>query len=339
MNTVAVVAEPQYYLVRTTPDLVERGIVGVGWSDFNFAEIANAEETIRQINADYGIGRWGNQIRRFYQIVGEDVIVAPLPYTVAIGRATGGLFFDQAQYNNDRANQRRVNFPRNADGGLLTFARTSFSEAFQRRLRVQGMTVNDLGEFRDEIREALASLDSGTPYAWSNRLLEEVAKRQNSFKEKLLENIRSGKTNLKTGGTGLEDLVRELLTIEGYKAEVLSKRRFGGFADADVQASRSDRCAAVDLLVQVKHHQGYSDEHGIRQLEEVRRVHPGEYDDHRRVFLTSASVSEELKKKAETMDIAVIDGLELVDWIGEHIEKLSEKTKLALGIYEVPAVI
>lgn len=333
------VAEPKYYLVRTIPALIQRDIVGVGWSDFNFAEIGDAEETIRQINADYGIGRWGNQIRRFYQIAECDVVVAPLPYSVAIGRATGDLFFDQDHYNDDRANQRRVHFPRNTEGSLLTVPRASFSEAFQRRLRVQGMTVNDLGEFRDEIQKALGSLEGGTSYHWSNRLLEAVAERQKGFKEKLLENIRSGKTNLETGGVGLENLVHELLTIDGYKAEVLSKRQFGGFADADVQASRSDRCAAVDLLVQVKHHQGYSDEYGIRQLEEIRRVHPGEYDDHRRVFLTSASVNEELKQKAETLDIAVIDGPELVDWIAEHIERLSKPTKLALGIYEVPAVL
>jgi restriction system protein len=133
--------------------------------------------------------------------------------------------------------------------------------------------------------------------------------------------------------------VCELLTLEGYKARVLSKQHFASFADADIHASRSDRCASVNLLVQVKHHQGYSDAHGIHQLQEIQNAHRGEYDDHQRVFVTSAAVSEDVLKEAAKACITVIGGMELADWISEHIDKLSKETKLALGIYEVPAVI
>jgi restriction system protein len=328
-----------YYLVRTIPELVEQGIVGVGWVDFHFNEIGNAEETIRQIEEQYSIGRRGNQIRRFFEIAEGDVVVAPIPNSVAIGRATGGLFFDKTYYEQDRANQRRVTFPKDQEGRVISIPRSSFSEAFQRRLRVQGMTVNDLGEFADEIQAALSSLEQGSAYTWVNQLAAKIDEQQDTFKKKLLANIQSGKTNLLTGGAGLEHLVSELLTIEGYKTRVLPKQQFKSFADADVLASRIDRCASVNLLIQVKHHQGYSDVHGIRQLQEIRSAHPGEYDDHQHVFVTSASVSEELLKEAEKGCIQVIDGLELADWIGEHIDKLSHKTKQSLGIYEVPAVI
>ncbi|HWY50673.1 MAG TPA: restriction endonuclease [Chthoniobacterales bacterium] len=265
--------------------------------------------------------------------------MAPIPYAVAIGKATGGLFFDQTYYDKDRANQRSVAFPRKEDGRVICIPRSSFSEAFQRRLRVQGMTVNDLGEFGDEIQAALTSIEKGTDHSWVNQLHEEIGRQQSEFKRKLLTNIQSGKTNLRTGGIGLENLICELLTIEGYKARVFSKRHFGSFADADVQASRSDRCASVHLLLQVKHHQGFSDAHGIDQLKEIQKAHEEEYDDHQRVFVTSASVSEEVLKAALEADITVIGGLELADWISEHIEKLSKETKLMLGIYEVPAVV
>lgn len=332
-------SEPKYYLVRTNADLVERGIVGVGWSDFHFDATGSAQEAIRQIDASYGVGRWGNQIRRFFDIAEGDLVVAPVPYAVAIGRATGGLFFDQAYYDRDRANQRRIAFPRHEQGRVVTIPRSSFSEAFQRRLRVQGITVNDLGEFGDEIQEAFTSIEQGTVHSWTNRLHEEIGRQQGEFKKKLLTNIQSGKTNLLTGGAGLENLVCELLAIEGYKARVLSKRHFGSFADADVQASRSDRCASVQLLLQVKHHQGYSDAHGIHQLQEIQNAHQGEYEDHQRVFVTSASVSEEVLKTAVDAGITVIGGIELADWISEHIDRLSKETKLALGIYEVPAVV
>ena len=331
--------EPNYYLVRTTPDLVTRGIVGVGWSELNFAEIGDAEEAIRQIDKVYGIGRRANQIRRFFHIAEGDVIVSPVPYAVAVGRATGGLFFDQAYYDNDRVNQRRVTFPRDENGHVITVPRNAFSEAFQRRLRVQGMTINDMGEFRQEIEAATSSLERGTDHSWTNHLLNEVEKQREEFRKKLLANIQYGKTNLQTGGVGLENLVCELLTADGYQAQVLSKQHFQSFADADVKASRTDRCASVNLLVQVKHHQGYSDDYGIRQLEEIQHAHQSEYDEYERVLVTSASVGNGVLEKAEKAGITVIGGAELVGWIGEHIEKLSKTTKLALGIYEVPAVL
>ena len=331
---------PNYYLVRTIPELVERGIVGVGWVDFRFNEIPDAETAIQTITTEWGSARrWGNQIRRFYAIAEGDIVVAPIPYAVAIGKATGGLFFDPAYNDADRANQRRVDFPRNQEGRVIAIPRTSFSEAFQRRLRVQGMTVNDLGEFADEIKSAMASLEHGSNYSWVNQIHEEISRQRENFRLKLLANIQSGKTNLQTGGTGLENLVRELLEAEGYNAHVLSKRHFESFADADVQASRSDRCTVVKLFVQVKHHQGFSNEGGIRQLEEIRQAHAGEYDDHEHVFVTSASVTEELRKAAEKSGVTVIAGPELADWISDHIGNLSQETKLALGIYEVPAVV
>jgi len=78
------------YLVRSSADLIDKSIVGIGWSDHIFADKSDAEEAIA---ADYGVGRWGNQIRRFFAIRDDDLIVAPLPYSVAIGRATGSISF------------------------------------------------------------------------------------------------------------------------------------------------------------------------------------------------------------------------------------------------------
>jgi restriction system protein len=332
-------SEPHYYLVRSNPDLVEQGLVGVGWSDFNFAEIAEPDEAIDQINNAYGVGRNANQIRRFFNIAPDDVIVAPLPYSVAIGRATGGLVYSEAHFKNDEANQRRVSFPRDAEAHVVTVPRSSFSEAFQRRLRVRGMTVNDLSEFADEIQEALVSLARGENHHWQNHFLRQVSQQREQFKSKLLDNIQSGRTNLLTGGAGLENLVRELLTIEGYKARVLSKQQFGSFADADVLATRTDRIASVQLLVQVKHHQGQTGAYGVHQLQEIAKAHAGEYNDHKRVMITSGAISPELATEAENAGVTVIGGTELVDWIAEHIDRLASETKFALGIYEVPAVL
>ena len=331
--------EPRCYLVRTIPELVEQNLVGVGWVDFPFCELKDAEEAIAEIDDAYGIGRYGNQIRRFFAITEGDWIIAPLPYSIAIGRATGGMYFNQRYYDADRANMRRVIFSRDAEGRLITVPRDSFSEAFQRRLRVMGMVVNDLGEFVDEIRTALENIDRGEDYSWLHQLSAEKERQHALFRKNLLENIQSGRTNLRTGGSGLEKLVCELLRVDGYDARVLSKRHFGSFADADIQASRSDRWSNVRLLVQVKHHQGYSNAHGLNQLREIKQAHQGEYDDHQPVFLTSASVSDELRHQALKDGITVLDGSELADWIGQSIERLDRGIKEILGIYEVPAVL
>lgn len=327
------------YLVRTIPELIERSIVGIGWSDHDFSSHPDAESAIKAIDSDYGIGRWGNQIRRFFDIQEGDIIVAPLPYSVAIGRATGSRFSDPSYYNQDRLNQRKVAFPRDSEGRLITCPRNDFSEAFQRRIRVRGMTVNDLSEFGDEITRALVAAEEGNDFSWSHQIAEEVTKREDAFKVELLSNIQSGKTNLQTGGIGLEYLVRELLTLDGYQAVVLSKRALGGFADADVKASRTDRCASIEILVQVKHHQGFSGDYGIQQLLEIRKEATSVYSTHELVFLTSASVSAELLEQAIAADITVIDGDGLVGWIAEKIDVLSEQTKRMLGICEVPSIV
>lgn len=327
------------YLVRTDADLVEKSLVGVGWSELDFASMKDAEEAVKAVDGCYGIGRNANQIRRYFAIQEGDLIVATLPYSVAIGRATGGQIHDPAYYEADKVNQRRVVFPFSKDGSVAKIPRDSFSEAFQRRLRVRGMTVNDLGEFRQEITDAYEKVSAGKDYSWSLQMAEKAEEASKAFKDKLLQNIKSGRTNLQTGGVGLEHLVKELLQCEGYKAGVLSKRAFPGFADADVKASRSDPCKAVNLLVQVKHHQGFTHEYGLAQLEEIRNHKLPEYDDYDLVFCTSAATSDEFRERAALSDVTVIDGSALVDWIALQIDHLSPETKNSLGICEVPTVL
>ncbi len=322
------------YLVRTNPDLVEKSIVGVGWSWLDFSIMQDADEAVEAAQAR----RNANQIRRFFAIQEGDLIVATLPYAVAIGRATGGLFHDPAFEDADTANQRRVVFPRDANGEVVKLPRAAFPEAFQRRLRVRGMTVNDLEEFRVDILEAYKNVSSGKDYSWTLVMEEKALKATEAFKKTLLSNIQTGRTNLETGGVGLEYLVKELLEKEGYQAEVLSKRAFPGFADADVKASRVDPCATVNLLVQVKHHGGFTNEHGLSQLEEIRKCDLPEYSDHQLVFCTSASTSKAFLERAEALNVTVIDGASLVDWIAQRIDDLSPESKNCLGICEVPTV-
>lgn len=327
------------YLVKTLPELAEKSVVGVGWSDHNFAELCDAETVIKEVDKDYGIGRWGNQIRRFFRINDGDVIVVPLQGSLMIGRSSGAIFFDADYKDRDRANQRNVDFPKDKNGKNVRIPREEFSERFQRRLRVRGMTINDLTEFKTELLAALESVEKGKYFTWENRISNEAYHLELEFKRKLFENICNGKTNLKAGGIGLENLVEELLELDGYEAKILSKRTFQGYADADIKASKVDKIVNIDLLIQVKHHYGYSGEYGINQLLEIRKYVDSSYSNYQMVFITSALVTEELLKYAHKENVKVIDGRELVDWITEKIDELSIESKAILGICEAPRLV
>lgn len=326
----------RYYLVRTGREFVNKDIVAIGWSWVNFTEYANANEIIAKIGKH--IGRYGNQIRRFIAIKEGDVVIVPLPQSVAIGISTNEMVYS-AENQNDRANQKRVKFFKDVNGKPLIIPRVSFSEAFQRRLRVQGITVNDLGEFKTQIEQKLLEFESGQILSLNDKASSEFEHLENVFKKTLLRNIQHGKINFQTGGVGLEELVTELLVADGYTAEILSKQAFLGKADADIKASKSDKVSETNILVQVKHHHGITSSWGVEQLKAIRTIEQKkDYSYFQLVLITSGAVSESLRKDAADNNITVIDGEELVDWIFDSINKLSDETKIKLGICEVPQI-
>ncbi len=154
-----------------------------------------------------------------------------------------------------------------------------------------------------------------------------------SWQDQLLKNIRNGKTNLEAGGRGLEKLIKCLLDLEGYKAEILSKRRFKDLGDADIEANRSDFFGDHQrLLVQVKHHSGQSDAWGAQQLTAILETEKKVFAEHRLVLVTTADASPELVEFCEQQDVILITGVELVKWIYEHIDRVPLEWRALLGI-------
>jgi restriction system protein len=231
----------------------------------------------------------------------------------------------------DLSNQRRVDYLR-VKGSVVFVPRYELSEGLQRRLRVRGTTVSDLYEFGEEI-ETLFDKEN---FGWLSRFEKAQKDLISAFKTKLLQNLREGNTNLEAGGVGLEYLVRELLEIEGYQAQVLSKRAFSEFADADIRASRADRFGEINLLVQVKHHTGITDTWGAKQLAEIHRQQPTKYPDYKLVLVSTAEASDELREMCEKQDIILFTGSDLASWIFEAIPKLDPKTRIKLGMSNVP---
>lgn len=114
--------------------------------------------------------------------------------------------YSDSAYDQDLANQRRVTY-RYDNGKLLLIPRSDLSEGLQRRLRVRGNVVANLFEFKEEINRIFGRQS----YSYSQEMQIADQQEMARLKRRLLANIQGGKTNLQTGGIGLENLVCELM--------------------------------------------------------------------------------------------------------------------------------
>lgn len=325
-------SEPKTYLARSPYELVDLGQVGYGWPQINFSEAGTLDElvsTFRERNIN--VGRQLNQIKRFYSIKAGDIIVVPLPHTIAIGYATGAKSYEPGiEYGENRIS---VNFLRHDNGSIVRISRSDLTGAFSSRLKIR-MTVVSLAEFKDEVLAVIERIESNGATAIDSRVQELEEKAQQQLKQQLLQNICGGKTYLESGGYGLEKLVAELLRAEGYDAKILDKAAFEGQADADILAVRADRFSSTTLLVQVKHHAGTTGFQAVSQLTAI-----DEESKAQKWIVTSAKMSRTAKEAAEQQGINIIEGESLVDWIIEQASKLPTNTLYKLGISSVPTLL
>ena len=336
--------ERQYLMVRAMTSqpihfdtFFKNSIVAVGWSDIDFLQYEDTELR-EKVKKRYYTDRTGplvsknlNECVRFKNIQKGDYIIVPYYSGIALCVAKGKAVYSEKAYDVDLANQQKVDY-RYKDGKILSVPRNDLSEGLQRRLRVPGMSVSNLSEFSDEIEKLF---DNPETYSYSGEVKEKEDELQSQFKENLLNNIRKGKTNLQTGGIGMEYLVKELFECEGYTAKILPKNKFSGKSDADVEAEYEDSFLVFNIYAQVKHHDGYSDRDGIDQVIGALENKP-EYFGY---FITSGLVSSEDRKYAEMNNITVVDGDGLVDIIYRNIDKLKEETKKKLGIIMIPTIL
>jgi predicted Mrr-cat superfamily restriction endonuclease len=321
---------------------IKGGVVAVGWSEVPFVEFAEPDLLVERVGDTYytdGLttpsvrGKKLNEVRRFSTLREGDGVIVPFPGSIALGIATGVSRYASDLKHLDMANQHGVKFLHSADGELNRIPRGNLSEALQRRLRVRGTTIADLAAFAEEIRPMF----SGEATGWSDRYRHSESLRREQLAKKLLANIRSGNTNLRTGGRGLEDLVRDMLTADGYRARVLGTRTFGGDSDADVIADRSDIFGEQKMLVQVKHHIGETGQWAANQLLGIREL--DQYKDYQLAVVTTADPSEELATACEQFDITLIGGTELVEWVLSTLPRLHSSYLSTLGISQVPDVL
>lgn len=324
-------------MIRSPMSVLENDHIGYGWAKVNFSEHKNATDVISKINEEYtnGIGRHSNSIKRFFNLENGDIVVVPLSKAVVIGIVNGKKSFDQNLAKTKACNLVSVNFFRTNNGHILRIPRKSLTQGFESRLKVRKSNTN-LNDFKEEIARIIDSIESNGAYKQETYLLEKISEAEQKFKKDLLTSITSGTTWLSAGGNGLEQLVKELLIIEGYTAAIQPKNQSTGISDIDIIASRIDRFSESNLLIQVKHHSNISGSHGLKQL-----IAFNDFEDmeHQKWFITTADMTDSSMDLASQNNIKVMVGFDFIDWVYENISDLSYATKQQLGIIEIPLLL
>lgn len=339
-----------YYMVRAMysnsndfEEFLQNHVVAVGWSGINFCDYT--PDSLRNAiwegyykdsaKRNQTVSLQLNQAVMFKCIKEGDKVIVPYNSGILIATAKSEEIYSEKAKKLDLANQHKVEF-KYLNENPYVVPRNNLSERLQRRLRVRGRSVANLNEFGDEIEKIF---NAESCYSFNEALQKKENEEKEQFLNSLLNRIQRGDTNLQTGGIGLEKLICEIMEIEGYESNILSKRAFPGYADADIVASKEDRFMSQKYLIQVKHHHGYSGEWGLMQLKEIGNLCGDKYDDYNLLFITSASVDERVKKKAEEMGIDVLDGRDLAEMIYDNARKLSKDTREKLGISIAPHLL
>ena len=305
--------------------LSKKEVVGVGWPDLS----GLSHEEIQK--------KFGRYPVHFRSISEGDIILVPRGSCVLLAKATGEFIADNEPEASELwvRNQQKVKFLRE-DGKIKYILRADLSLRLQRRLKVPRTVLNITDS---DLKEEVSKLWEGKPLKARN--YETDREREADFKEQLLKRLRGeeGGLQLKAGGVGLEDLVKKLLELEGYKIEGTSKRTFPGTADADVVGTRESVLGPQEVFVQVKHHQGYTGNWGLKQLEQIKESEEYKERDISWVLLSTADFSPEVEEEAGKLQITLIDGKYFVEALFDRIPTLDPELRRKLGISSVPVFL
>jgi restriction system protein len=324
--------------------LEQKSVVGVGYSDVNFSSSSDASALLEKLMpivmnwgwAPQNRGRKMSEVRRFKNLMAGDRILVPCGSGVWLATATDEQIFDtQAGKDFDLANLRKVVYLKDAQNRSVWIPRGELSTGLQSRLRMRGSTCVDLGAYKDEVDQLFDAR------RWSDAIGASMLKLSEDFREKLVENIQNGDVNLAAGGIGLEQLVVELLNLSGFEAKVLPKQLFHGTGDADIEASLDLWEHQAELLVQVKHHSGFTGQWAAEQLVKTKdhKLYGSKYEEHERLVVTFATPTTQLSIICEQNGIRLVGALDLALWIEESIDQLCPETRNKLGIALAPTVI
>lgn len=332
-------SERNCYLMRTPSKYIEESLIVYGWEKINFSEFNNATEVLDAIKQEYSsYGRKGNQIKRFFNLKENDIVIVPMKRAIAIGIVKGEKTYLKGHKH--ECNRVAVNF-KCPDGKIRKIStRTNIlTNSLLGRLRVRQTNVS-LNSFSKEIEEKLLEIACLEKNQLSDLLETNLSHTEDLFKDKLLNNIKTGKNiRLKGGGDGFESLILELLKIEDFSAKIQSKKSNKGLGDIDIIASRDEFFGGVtELVIQAKHHKGTSSIKSLNQV--ITAIKNNEVTTNAiPMVISTGSFNEETKEEAEKNNIILMDGKVFIDWLYRNIFKLPVETQLKLGVSQVPTLL
>ena len=334
-------SEPQIILVRSSRELISQNQIGYGWENIDFSSYSTDSELIEKGFKNQGndLGRKTKQVRRYFNLKENDIVIIPVSGAIAIAIVEGTKTYAKnppEKYSNNRI---EVKYLSNSDKNIF-IPRKSLTTALQSRLKIR-ITIANLSEFRDEINKHIEALDKGEIHTWAKEVEQKESEATDLFKNELLKRLKNGKKiGLSSGGYGLEKLVKELLDIQGYQAKISAKNASSGIDDVDVIATKTNELTsdAEGLFIQIKHHNGNTSNWGIKQLI-AYEISSYDYVFYRKILITTGEVSDEDKQLAQDNEIIIIEGNVLVDWIYDKNKKLNVDTKVLLGVTSRPSLI
>jgi len=329
-----------FTLVRSPRALIKQHQIGYGWASVDFSAHKSIEDLFKVGLAGKKIGRKGNQIKRYFNLKSEDIVVVPLSGAVAFAVVEGikSHTIDKAIKHGE--NRISVNYLTDKDGNVAYMRRKDLSTRLETRLRIR-TSIASLDSFQDELEKIVNGLKKHEIYTVSKEITEKREQEITHFKDLLLERLRANKKIwINAGGQGLEEIVQEIFQSHGYDAHIPGKNKIKGVADADVVATKANILTGdvEGTLVQVKHHKGFTRMKGVEQLE-AYTVPPETYAYFHKVLITTAEVDADIREKAKNENIKIIDGEALVSWIYDNLDKLSEKNLTKLGVVLEPSLI
>lgn len=318
-------------MVRSSDQMIDKNLIGYGWQvDFSqFEKVVDVLDAIKHKHGTYGKSR--KRIISFFNLKKGDIVVIPTGSSIVLAEVEGERFFQAGSKKS--ANQISVQFFRDQENKVIKIPRKLLTNSLESRLKVRPSIAN-LEEFETEIFSIIQNIRKNNRYIPSY-FDEQIFEIHEKFKIDLLGAIQTKKTWLESGGRGVENLVVELLEVDGYTAKIQPKNQSNDIADVDIIAIKATRFYQSELLIQVKHHHGYSSDHGIYQLIGYESENPNA----KKWFITTAEISCNTKKLAENNNISTMDGDGFIEWLVEEINRLSESTRRKLGVIQAPLLL
>lgn len=313
------------------PLLFTHNFLSIGWSDFSdeaFLEniqehgVEGLDEEMQ--NRDYGLpkNRW-NLWRFIKEMKKGDIVVVPTWGEFNIFEIIDDIVFTNESmdgnvyqdWNGKTATLHDgyyytyddriidLGFYRKVKPLLINIPRDGYAdqELFSRmKIRQTNADISDLAESIEYARKAF---EENNPINLKEQIVEETA-------PKLLALIERWTTDIK-----FEDLVEWYLRSLGARIEKPSKN------ESATEEGDADRVGYFDniktaIMVQVKKHEGTTDEWAVQQIKAYKTNHNyGDYHTQMWVISTCKEYSEKAKNEAVEADVRLIDGLEFAKMI------------------------